>query len=168
MTLGLNHLLSKLIAFCAQKHEGQTDKAGKPYILHVLAVMNFIAVENPDDYELMCIAVCHDVIEDTKTSYKELIELGATDRVIEGIKALTKVPGQTEEEYQLGVLANPDAIKVKKKDIIHNSDIRRLKGLSEKDFARAQKYQKFYVRLCEEEDAQRQTEKNLLSYFGRE
>ena len=140
-------VLGRMIALMATKHAGQIHKAERPYILHPIAVMNMLSAEYPDDYELMCIGIGHDGVEDTKTTYKELYELGCTDRIVNGIKAMTRLPGQTQEEYQLGVLENPDAIKVKMKDIIHNSDIRRLKGLEDKDFARAQKYQKFYIRL---------------------
>lgn len=56
-------------------------------------------------------------------------------------------PGQTQEEYEEQVLANDDAIDVKIEDIDHNSRMIHLKGIRDKDFARAVKYQKFYVRL---------------------
>lgn len=145
----MNQVLAKMIALAATRHADQTDKAGRPYILHCIAVMAMIASENPDDYELQCIAIGHDLIEDTKVTYQDLFDLGCTERIVLGIRCMTRNRGQTEEEYQTQVLSNPDSIKVKMKDIIHNSDIRRLKGLTEKDFARAQKYQKFYVVLKE-------------------
>ena len=145
----MNDVLARMIALMASKHAGQKDKAGRPYILHPIAVMNMLSADYPDDYELMSIGVGHDGPEDTKTTYKEMYDIGCSDRIVNGIKAMTRLPGQTEEEYQAQVLFNSDAIKVKMKDIIHNSDIRRLKGLTEKDFARAQKYQKFFVILRE-------------------
>jgi (p)ppGpp synthase/HD superfamily hydrolase len=145
----MNQVLARMISIAALNHMSQLDKAGRPYILHCMAVMSMIAAEHPDDYELQCIAVAHDLIEDTKYTYAQLEEIGCTPRIIAGIKAMTRQRGQTEPEYQAQVLANTDAIQVKMKDIIHNSDIRRLKGLTEKDFARAQKYQKFFVILKE-------------------
>ena len=72
---------------------------------------------------------------------------GISERVIEGIKALTKQPGQTYEEYKEGVFANPDAMKVKMADLRHNTDIRRLKGVTEKDIARLAKYHQFYMEI---------------------
>jgi hypothetical protein len=57
------------------------------------------------------------------------------------------VPGETEEEYQTRVMSNDDSIIVKKADLRHNTDIRRLKGVTDKDLARIAKYQKFYLRL---------------------
>lgn len=100
-----------------------------------------------EDEELQCIALGHDVVEDTDVTYKDLKEAGMTDRIINGIRALTKVPGQTYEEYKEGVFANVDAMKVKLADLRHNTDVRRLKGVSEKDIARMEKYHRFYLEL---------------------
>ena len=99
------------------------------------------------DEELMCIAVLHDVIEDSDVTYKDLVNAGMSVRVIAGVKALTKVPGQTYEEYKQEVFDNIDAMQVKQKDLRHNTDIRRLKGVTEKDIARMVKYQTFYVEI---------------------
>ena len=70
-----------------------------------------------------------------------------SDRVITGVRALTKMPGETHDEYKQRVVANKDSIKVKKCDLRHNSDIRRLKGITEKDIARTAGYHIFYVEL---------------------
>jgi (p)ppGpp synthase/HD superfamily hydrolase len=100
-----------------------------------------------DDEELMCMALGHDVIEDTSVTYKDLREAGISERVITGIRSLTKQPGQTLDEYKEGVFANPDAMKVKMADLRHNTDIRRLKGVTEKDITRMAKYHTFYMEL---------------------
>lgn len=137
-------LLNAMLVFCTNKHANQFDKGGNPYILHPLKVMYYL---KSDDEELLCIAIGHDVIEDTDATYAELRALGCTERVIDGIKALTKVPGETYEDYQARVKANIDAVRVKMCDLRHNSDIRRLKGVTEKDINRVAKYQRFYVEL---------------------
>lgn len=142
----MSAMLSTMIILAAQKHDGQTDKSGRPYILHTLTVMHKL---RSDDEELNCIAVGHDLIEDTDTTYFELRNLGFSDRVTEGIRCLTKVPGETPEDYLAKILSNRDAMLVKKRDLEHNSDIRRLKGLTEKDFLRLQKYNKMYVTINE-------------------
>jgi (p)ppGpp synthase/HD superfamily hydrolase len=100
-----------------------------------------------NDEELQCIALAHDLVEDTDTSYEELRELGFSERIIQGITALTKQRGETYDQYKDRVKSNPDAVKVKMADLRHNTDIRRLKGVTEKDFARIEKYQKFYLEL---------------------
>lgn len=137
-------LLGKMIVIATNAHAGQFDRGGNPYILHPLHVMSYLKT---DDEELMCIALAHDVVEDTSVTYKELREAGMTERIIAGIKALTKQPGQTYEEYKAGVFANMDAMRVKMCDLRHNTDIRRLKGVTEKDIARMAKYHAFYMEL---------------------
>lgn len=137
-------LLSKFIAYAAKAHEGQFDKAGEPYILHVLEVLYGV---RQFDEEIQCIAVGHDLLEDTKTTVEDLIELGATERIVEGILALTKQNGESYNSYRRKVLANADARKVKKSDLKHNSDITRLKGITDKDVARMGKYMAFYTEI---------------------
>jgi (p)ppGpp synthase/HD superfamily hydrolase len=137
-------LLSTAILIATNAHAGQFDKGGKPYIFHPLRVTSFL---KEDDEELQCIAVLHDVVEDTKTTWKDLIESGMTPRIIDALKLLTKLPGQTLEEYKEGVFSSVDAMKVKKCDLRHNSDIRRLKGVTQKDFERMAKYQIFFYEI---------------------
>lgn len=137
-------LLGKMIVIATNAHAGQFDRGGNPYILHPLRVMSYLKT---DDEELMCIALAHDVIEDTSVTYKDLREAGMTERIIAGIRALTKQPGQTYEEYKAGVFANQDAMRVKMCDLRHNTDIRRLKGVTEKDITRMAKYHAFYMEL---------------------
>ena len=137
-------LLGKMIVIATNAHAGQFDRGGNPYILHPLRVMSYLKT---DDEELMCIALEHDVIEDTSVTYRDLREAGMTERIIAGIKALTKQPGQTYEEYKAGVFANVDAMRVKMCDLRHNTDIRRLKGVTEKDITRMAKYHAFYMEL---------------------
>jgi GTP diphosphokinase / guanosine-3',5'-bis(diphosphate) 3'-diphosphatase len=137
-------LLAKMIVLVTNAHAGQFDKGGNPYILHALKVMHYT---KSTDEEIQCIALAHDVIEDTQVTYHDLRELGMTDRIINGIRALTKQPGQTLEEYKAAVFANRDAMMVKSADLRHNSDIRRLKGVTERDVARIAKYMKFYSEI---------------------
>lgn len=139
-------MLSKMLVLATNKHNGQFDKAGNPYILHPLKVMYYLKT---DDEDLQCIALGHDLIEDTDTTYVELKQLGFSDRVIEAIATLTKVRGETFDEYKERVKRNKDAILVKMQDLRHNSDIRRLKGITEKDIRRIEKYHKFYMELKE-------------------
>lgn len=137
-------MLDKMLVLAVTRHAGQFDRGGRPYILHTLAVMHKL---RSDDEELNCIAVGHDIVEDTNTTYAELREMGFSERVIQGIRNLTKVPGETNEEYLARVKSSIDSIRVKLCDLQHNSDIRRLKGLTEKDFVRLQKYNKMYLEL---------------------
>jgi guanosine-3',5'-bis(diphosphate) 3'-pyrophosphohydrolase len=53
-------LLALAIMIATKAHDGQFDKAGKPYILHPLAVM-----AQMDTLESKIVAVLHDAIEDS-------------------------------------------------------------------------------------------------------
>ena len=138
------HLLSKAIFLATTFHCNQFDKAGVPYIIHCIKVMDYL---KSDDEELNCIAILHDIIEDTKCSYIKLFEGGMTDRIVNGVKALTKLKEMTTEQYLIQIKANNDAIKVKMCDLRHNSDIRRLKNVRQRDFERIVKYHKMFQEL---------------------
>jgi (p)ppGpp synthase/HD superfamily hydrolase len=137
-------MLDKMLQLATNAHHGQFDKGGQPYILHPLKVMHYL---KSDDEELMCIALGHDVVEDCNVTYVDLEAAGMSKRVIDGIRCLTKVPGETLSEYKERVFSNRDAMLVKRSDLRHNSDIRRLKGVSQKDLERLAKYQLFYLEI---------------------
>lgn len=139
-------MLGNMIVLATNAHAGQFDKGGQPYILHPLTVMHYL---KNDDEELMCIALGHDVCEDTDVTFEDLRSAGMSERVIAGIDALTKMPGQTLRQYHTSIMDNYDAILVKLADIRHNCDVRRLKGLTDRDFARMEQYHKLYAELEE-------------------
>jgi (p)ppGpp synthase/HD superfamily hydrolase len=138
-----------MLVLAVNGHKDQFDKGGRPYILHPLRVMHRLRTE---DEELQCIAVGHDAVEDCGITYDELRTAGMSERVVIGIKHLTKVPGETYEEYKLKVKSNWDSLRVKREDLRDNSDIRRLKGVAESDFRRLQKYHQFWLELKHIED----------------
>lgn len=139
-------MLAMMLLLATNRHHGAFDKGGNPYILHPLKVMHYT---KSDDEELQCIALGHDLLEDTSTTDQELLAMGFSQRVVDGIAALTKEDGESFDEYKARVKANPDAIRVKMADLRHNSDIRRLKSrdVTEKDIRRTVKYQQFYQEL---------------------
>ena len=136
-------MLERALVVMVNAHSGQMDRGGRPYQLHPLAVMQIL---NTDDEELQCIALLHDVVEDSDVSFAQL-EKEFTPRIVNAVRLLTKQRGQTYEEYVAGVKKNSDAIRVKMADLTHNSDIRRLKGITDKDIERTIRYQKLYVEL---------------------
>lgn len=139
-------LLNKMLVLVTNKFDGIYDKGGTPYVMHCLKVLHYLKT---DDEELQCIGLGHDLVEDTDVTYQLLREMGFTERVIDGIRAMTKVPGETNDEYMARIKANHDAIRCKLADLRHNSDIRRLKGVTEKDVKRIAKYHSMYLELRE-------------------
>jgi guanosine-3',5'-bis(diphosphate) 3'-pyrophosphohydrolase len=143
-------MLSNMLILAVNGHAGQFDKAGMPYILHTLKVMHYLRSE---DEELQCGAVGHDLFEDTTVTAADMRAQGISERVINMIYGVTKMPGESFEEYKAKVMANADSIKIKKADLRHNSDIRRMKGVTEKDIKRTIKYMNFYDELVAAEQA---------------
>lgn len=136
--------LDVAIHIAAKHHLGQFDKGGNPYILHPLKVMHYTRSEDP---EVQMIAILHDIVEDTEVTLEYLEHLGFSSRVVDGIDAMTKRKGEEYNDYIRRVSSNFDAIIVKMADLRHNTDIRRLKGITEKDHARMKRYQETYEKL---------------------
>ena len=134
-------MLNNMLILATHKHAGQMDKSGEPYILHSLAVMYLLRTH---DEELQCIALGHDLIEDTGTTMWDLERQGFSSRVMNGIYALTRPQGMTYTEYKERVKSNPDAIRVKLCDLEHNMDPTRKYVLPRTLLAR---YQNFFYEL---------------------
>lgn len=139
-------MLDIAIRIAAQAHEGQFDKGGKAYILHPLRIMMRL---NTTDVELQCIAVLHDVLEDSPVTEDDLRQAGISERVISALSLLTHLPEHSYQQYVERIATNPDAIRVKLGDLSDNSDLSRLKGVTQKDLDRLAKYSKAYKFLEE-------------------
>jgi (p)ppGpp synthase/HD superfamily hydrolase len=69
----MEKILEKAIQFAEVKHKGQLDDTGKDYFEnHCLQVLGILAILVPEDVNLLCAAVLHDTLEDTKTTLEEL------------------------------------------------------------------------------------------------
>ncbi len=130
-------LLDLAIVIAGKAHTDQFDKAGKPYISHPLSVM-----AQMDTLESKIVAVLHDAIEDSNLTITDLVKQGFPDFITEAIAAITKLEGETYENYILRVKSNAIAHKVKIADVMHNLDITRIANPTEKDFQRLEKYKK--------------------------
>ncbi len=67
-------LLFKALAFSAEKHRTQKRKDidKSPYINHPIALANILAKRWVIDENVLCAAILHDTVEDTKTTADEL------------------------------------------------------------------------------------------------
>lgn len=137
--------LSAIITLAAAKFINRFDLQGQPYVLHCLKVMHYL---KSNDEELQCIAVGHDLLEDTDVTAEELAEI-VSERVIFGIKLLTHTENLSYDEYIERIIdsASVDAMRVKLADLRHNSDIRRLKGIGPKDAQRLDRYARAYTKI---------------------
>lgn len=129
-------------------HKNQTDKAGKPYIGHVLRVFNGLCESFPQASEdTKHAALLHDVVEDCDISFQDLQEKGYSDETLKMMKAVTKDPddGLTyiERIEKLASEGPIGAIQIKICDLRDNSDPKRLAKLpDEKAVSLNKRYQK--------------------------
>lgn len=106
-----------------EKHSGQVDKIGLPYVLHPMAVASLV-----DTPEQKCAALLHDILEDTDTTEEDLLNAGIPERVVEIVKLVTHekpCEGKDYESYLARIKADPDAKAVKLADLAHNTDPKR-------------------------------------------
>lgn len=115
------------MAYAEQKHAGQVDKAGRPYLEHVLHVAARVEGDTAK-----IVAMLHDVLEDTDATVDELRALGADDEVIEALSLLRHKHGIPYVEYITALARHPLARVVKLADIADNSDEARLALLPER------------------------------------
>ena len=131
-----------MIAFNA--HKEQFDKTGLPYIFHPLHLAEQMRDENS-----VCVALLHDVVEDTYITFEDLQKEGFTEEIIDSLKLLTHNSDVPYMEYVKLIKTNPTARLVKLADLKHNSDLTRLNEISEEDIKRYNKYQEA-IKLLEE------------------
>ncbi len=137
-------MLGKAIFVATDAHDGQIDKGGMPYILHPLHLMNGLIW----DLELATIAVLHDVIEDDEyITIDFLRRMRFSERVLVALDLLTHEKNVPYTDYIELISTNIDAIRVKRKDLEHNTDITRLKGIRPADIKRMEKYHKAFLFL---------------------
>lgn len=141
-------MFSRAMVIASVAHMEQQDKGGNPYITHPMRVMTTVSTYR--DYELMAIAILHDVYEDTAKHIGHLLDDGFSERVYDALLLLSHLESDSYEEYIQKIATNRDAILVKLADLKDNSDISRMKGLREKDFERIIKYNKAYAYLTEQ------------------
>ncbi|MFH0175689.1 HD domain-containing protein [Streptomyces cacaoi] len=117
--------LSEVESLARAAHQGQTDKAGRPYAEHLQAVAEGVRARG-GDAEQIAAAWLHDAVEDDALSETWLDEAALSDRTKAVVLAVTKRAGETPEAYAGRILATPGALLVKEADLAHNADPARL------------------------------------------
>ncbi len=138
--------LEDAISLAAKAHKGQVDKAGAPYILHPLRVMQNLA-----GMKAMMAGVLHDVVEDSEYTLEDLRKAGCPYDVVQAIDCVTKREDENNyDDFIRRVLEsnNPMAMQVKIADIQDNMNPARLQYIpEEKRTAMVTKYTAALKRL---------------------
>ena len=117
--------ISKALDLAMRAHAGQVDKAGQPYINHVLRV----ALAQTDPLRTV-VALLHDVVEDTDVTLNDIVASFGHD-VADAVFAITKKGGERYGDYIQRVRTNIVARDVKIADVLDNSGPARLAVLPE-------------------------------------
>lgn len=118
--------VEKVTKWMIDRHSGQTRKSKingnvLPYFFHPIQVANLVYKFGAGTDDNMMAALCHDILEDTKTTEQEL--LNATNQnVVDIVKELTYVPSNgTKEQYMLSFeTATVEALIIKVADRLCN------------------------------------------------
>jgi GTP diphosphokinase / guanosine-3',5'-bis(diphosphate) 3'-diphosphatase len=122
-------LLRRAYVFSAFEHRGQVRHSGEPYLIHPLAVADFLA-----DMRLDAVAIAagllHDVVEDTLTTIERIRELFGPEvaHVVEGVTKISAIRFSSTEQRQaenfrkmlLAMVDDIRVILVKLADRLHN------------------------------------------------
>ncbi len=125
------------LRICFDAHKDQVDKSGLPYVFHPFHLAEQMKTEHE-----VCVALLHDIMEDTDLTACDLIEAGIPETYVATCKLMTHAPGVPYLDYVRALKDDPVARKVKIADLLHNSDLSRLNGEpTASDLARREKYQ---------------------------
>ncbi len=140
------NLTKKALKISFQAHKNQLDKSGIPYVYHP-----FHLAEQMDDEYSVCVALLHDVVEDTEMTIDDLTEQGFPPEVTEALLLMTHDDSVPYMDYIKKIKTNSLATKVKLADLEHNSDLTRLDEINDAALERADKYRQamFLLRSVE-------------------
>ena len=125
----------KALRISFNAHKNQLDKSGMPYVYHPFHV----AEQMKDEYST-CVALLHDVVEDTDMTFDDLRNEGIDEAVIEALELLTHSPDVPYMDYVAKIKGHPVAEAVKLADLRHNSDLSRFDNVTETILQKNQKY----------------------------
>ena len=128
-------LTKKALIISFNAHKEQVDKSGMPYVYHPYR----IAEQMEDEYST-CVALLHDVVEDTDITLDDLKNKGFPQEVIEAIALMTHDDDTPYFDYIKRIKTNPLATAVKLADLQDNSNYERLDKVEIKDLQRLEKY----------------------------
>ena len=136
------NLTNKALKLSYTAHTGQLDTGGIPYIFHP-----YHLAEQMDNETRSCIALLHDVVEDTDITLDHLSQ-EFPNQVTDALALLTHDSSVDYYDYVKGVCTNLDASLVKLADLFHNMDNGRLLGtdISEE---KKEKWQKKYKKAID-------------------
>ncbi len=122
-------LITEAYEYGKLMHEGQTRHSGEPYFTHPIEVAALLAQQSLDDATIVT-ALLHDVIEDTKSTYKDVAKNFGVEvaQLVDGVTKLTNIELSSNDAKQaenvrkllLAMSKDVRVILVKLGDRLHN------------------------------------------------
>lgn len=134
-------------------HKGQCDKGGNHYFLHPFRVSQEVKnyffgwSSEFDKFIAECVALLHDVIEDSFITADVLTNEGFEHAIVNRVVCMTRKEGESYMDYIKRIGEDNICRIVKMCDLKDNMDITRLEKLTDDDLARLKKYHKAYKYL---------------------
>ena len=138
-------LLDKTYELVTELFKNKFDKTGIPYIEHLKFVSNSF-----DEIDYKIIGLLHDTLEDTNLTYNDLIDLGYPKYIVDAVSIITRKENETYSDFIDRILKSNNliAIRVKERDMFHNSSEERLKKLDKEESLRLKnKYENEYIKI---------------------
>ena len=134
----MSELINKAKKLSFEYHKDQRDRAGKPYLDHLKTVADGLSIKE-EDY--ICVAWLHDIVEDHNYPIEKIrAEFG--NEITSAVMAISKIKGESYQDYLNRVKSNEIARIVKLSDLAHNMQLSRLPKVTLKDLQRVEKYKK--------------------------
>ncbi|MDN6161607.1 MAG: bifunctional (p)ppGpp synthetase/guanosine-3',5'-bis(diphosphate) 3'-pyrophosphohydrolase [Atopostipes sp.] len=126
-----NHIrfVSKAYKYAEAAHKGQMRKSGEEFVMHPVQVAGILADLKMDPVTVAT-GFLHDVVEDTKRSYDDIVEEFSKEvaDLVEGVTKLGKFEYRSQEEHQaenhrkmiLAMAHDVRVVLVKLADRLHN------------------------------------------------
>jgi (p)ppGpp synthase/HD superfamily hydrolase len=131
MGAGMSHL-ERALEIATAAHDGQKDKAGRPYLEHLLRV-----AEAVDTLDEKIVAYLHDVVEKGRGWTRARLEADGFSPVItSAVDALTRRDGEDDDTFVRRAAANRLARAVKRADLEDNLQQAHAAGLPSQRYRR--------------------------------
>ena len=131
----MRELLQRALEIARKAHAEQVDKAGQSYLGHIERVAARV-----ESTEAKCVALMHDVLEDTDVLPEAEMRRIFGDEITDGVLAVTRQEGESYEAFVRRAGENPLGRQVKIADLIDNSNLSRLGQVTLWDVKRQRKY----------------------------
>lgn len=114
----MSRIVDKALEFASEKHKGQLDDQGRPYFFAHLVQVHSILKDVTDDMEILCAGILHDILEDTDTTYEDLVH-EFNKPIADLVMELTQ-QGDGASGYYFPLLKSRKSIMVKFADRLSN------------------------------------------------